>query len=178
MLENYFISQGREWERYAWIKARVVCGTRADELHDVVRPFVYRRHLDFSAFGSMRDLHSQIRQEVRRRDLGDNIKLGPGGIREIEFLAQVFQLIRGGQVAALRIRPTLAVLDVLAERHLLTAESVQELKAAYVFLRNLEHRLQYLDDRQTQTLPSAPTRSPAHRAVDGSSGLRSHSSRP
>ncbi len=157
MLENYFISQGREWERYAWIKARVVCGSRADELHEVVRPFVYRRHLDFNAFGSMRDLHSQIRQEVRRRDLGDNIKLGPGGIREIEFLAQAFQLIRGGQVAALRIRPTLAVLDVLAERHLLTAESVRELKDAYVFLRNLEHRLQYLDDRQTQTLPSGET---------------------
>ena len=154
MLENYFISQGREWERYAWIKARAVCGTRAAELIDVVRPFVYRRHLDFGAFGSMRDLHSQIRQEVRRRDLGDNIKLGPGGIREIEFLAQAFQLIRGGQVAALRIRPTLAVLDALAERHLLTPESVQELKAAYTFLRNLEHRLQYLDDRQTQTLPA------------------------
>jgi glutamate-ammonia-ligase adenylyltransferase len=154
MLENYFISQGREWERYAWIKARAVCGSRADELVDVVRPFVYRRHLDFNAFGSMRDLHSQIRQEVRRRDLGDNIKLGPGGIREIEFLAQVFQLIRGGPVAALRIRPTLAVLDALAERHLLTHESVRELKAAYVFLRNLEHRLQYLDDRQTQTLPA------------------------
>jgi glutamate-ammonia-ligase adenylyltransferase len=155
MLENYFIAQGREWERYAWIKARVLCGTRADELNDVVRPFVYRRHLDFNAVGSMRDLHSQIRQEVRRRDLGNNIKLGPGGIREIEFLAQVFQLIRGGQVAALRIRPTLAVLDALAERNLLTRESVRELKAAYVFLRNLEHRLQYLDDRQTQTLPAA-----------------------
>ena len=155
MLENYFISQGREWERYAWIKARVVCGSRAHELTDVVRPFVYRRHLDFGAFESMRDLHSQIRQEVRRRDLGDNIKLGPGGIREIEFLAQAFQLIRGGQVAALRIRPTLAVLEALAERQLLTAESARALQAAYVFLRNLEHRLQYLDDRQTQTLPAS-----------------------
>ncbi|MBL8540344.1 MAG: bifunctional [glutamate--ammonia ligase]-adenylyl-L-tyrosine phosphorylase/[glutamate--ammonia-ligase] adenylyltransferase [Betaproteobacteria bacterium] len=153
-LENYFIAQGREWERYAWIKARVVCGRGAEALDAIVRPFVYRRHLDFNAFGSMRDLHSQIRQEVRRRDLGNNIKLGPGGIREIEFLAQVFQLIRGGQVAALRIRPTLAVLHALAERHLLTTESVHELEAAYVFLRNLEHRLQYLDDRQTQTLPA------------------------
>ncbi|MET1085474.1 MAG: bifunctional [glutamate--ammonia ligase]-adenylyl-L-tyrosine phosphorylase/[glutamate--ammonia-ligase] adenylyltransferase [Burkholderiales bacterium] len=153
MLENYFIAQGREWERYAWIKARVVCGSAADGLMEVVRSFVFRRHLDFGAFASMRDLHSQIREEVRRRDLGDNIKLGPGGIREIEFLAQVFQLIRGGAVSALRIRPTLAVLDVLAQRHLLTEDSVQELKAAYIFLRNLEHRLQYLDDRQTQTLP-------------------------
>src|SRR4249920_458151 len=121
---------------------------------EVVRSFVFRRHLDFGAFASMRDLHSQIREEVRRRDLGDNIKLGPGGIREIEFLAQVSQLIRGGAVSALRIRPTLAVLDVLAQRHLLTEDSVQELKAAYTFLRNLEHRLQYLDDRQTQTLPA------------------------
>jgi glutamate-ammonia-ligase adenylyltransferase len=155
MLETYFISQGREWERYAWIKARVVCGRGAEALDPIVRPFVYRRHLDFNALGSMRDLHTQIRQEVRRRDLGDNIKLGPGGIREIEFLAQVFQLIRGGQVAALRIRPTLAVLEALAERNQLAVESVQELKDAYVFLRNLEHRLQYLDDRQTQTLPTS-----------------------
>src|SRR4249920_2789034 len=102
---------------------------------EVVRSFVFRRHLDFGAFASMRDLHRQIREEVRRRDLGDNIKLGPGGIREIEFLAQVFQLIRGGRVAALRTRPTMAVLDILAQRHLLTAESVDELKSAYVFLR-------------------------------------------
>jgi len=154
MLENYFLSHGREWERYAWIKARVVCGADAADLMEAVRPFVYRRHLDFGAFESMRELHAQVRQEVRRRDLGENIKLGPGGIREIEFLAQAFQLIRGGPVAALRIRPTLAVLDVLADRHLLTGASVQELKAAYIFLRNLEHRLQYLDDRQTQTLPT------------------------
>jgi len=153
MLEDYFISQGREWERYAWIKARVVCGSRSEELMDVARPFVFRRHLDFGAFASMRELHSQIQDEMRRRDLGDNIKLGPGGIREIEFLAQVFQLIRGGRVAALRIRPTLGVLDVLAARNLLTDDSVRELKAAYVFLRNLEHRLQYLDDRQTQKVP-------------------------
>ena len=157
MLEDYFIAHGREWERYAWIKARAVCGSACDELMDVVRPFVFRRHLDFGAFASMRDLHRQIREEVRRRDLGDNIKLGPGGIREIEFLAQVFQLIRGGRVAALRTRPTMAVLDILAQRHLLTAESVEELKSAYVFLRNLEHRLQYLDDRQTQRLPETET---------------------
>ncbi len=154
MLETYFIAQGREWERYAWIKARVVCGDGVAALDSIARPFIYRRHLDFNAVGSMRDLHSQIRQEVRRRDLGDNIKLGPGGIREIEFLAQVFQLIRGGPVAALRIRPTLAVLHALAARNLLTLESVQEIETAYVFLRNLEHRLQYLDDRQTQKLPT------------------------
>ncbi|HEX3171091.1 MAG TPA: bifunctional glutamine synthetase adenylyltransferase/deadenyltransferase, partial [Burkholderiales bacterium] len=86
MLENYFITQGREWERYAWIKARVVCGDRAQELADLVRPFVFRRHLDYSAFESMRGLHAEIRREVERRDILDNVKLGPGGIREIEFI--------------------------------------------------------------------------------------------
>ncbi len=155
MLENYFITQGREWERYAWIKARVVCGDRAQELTDLVRPFVFRRHLDYSAFESMRGLHREVRREVERRDILDNIKLGPGGIREIEFIAQLFQLVRGGHDALLRQAPTLAVLPLLAARNLLPADAVQELTDAYVFLRNLEHRLQYLDDRQTQTLPTA-----------------------
>ncbi len=155
MLENYFITQGREWERYAWIKARVVCGDRAQELADLVRPFVFRRHLDYSAFESMRGLHREVRREVERRDILDNIKLGPGGIREIEFIAQLFQLVRGGHDPQLRQPPTLAVLPVLAARKLLPAAAVQELTDAYVFLRNLEHRLQYLDDKQTQTLPAA-----------------------
>jgi glutamate-ammonia-ligase adenylyltransferase len=154
MLENYFITQGREWERYAWIKARVVCGDRAQELADLVRPFVFRRHLDYSAFESMRGLHAEIRREVERRDILDNVKLGPGGIREIEFIVQLFQLVRGGHDAPLRQPPTLAVLPLLAERNLLPAAAVSELTAAYVFLRNLEHRLQYLDDRQTQALPT------------------------
>lgn len=153
MLENYLITQGREWERYAWIKGRVLTGDRGGELAELTRPFVYRRHLDFSAFASMRDLHRQIRHEVARRDLFDNIKLGPGGIREIEFIAQVFQLIRGGRDAALRRQPTLEVLPLLAERNLLPAAAVRELSAAYVFLRDLEHRLQYLDDQQTHVLP-------------------------
>ncbi len=153
MLENYFVAQGREWERYAWAKARVVCGDRADALDNLVRPFVFRRHLDYSAFESLRDLHQEVRREVERRDILDNIKLGPGGIREIEFIVQLFQLVRGGRDAALRERPTLTVLPLLAARNLLPATAVQELTAAYVFMRNLEHRLQYLDDKQTHALP-------------------------
>jgi glutamate-ammonia-ligase adenylyltransferase len=156
MLENYLITQGREWERYAWIKGRVLTGERGNELMELVRPFVFRRHLDYSAFASMRDLHRQIRMEVERRDIADNIKLGPGGIREIEFIVQLFQLIRGGRDAPLRSQPTLAVLPLLAERRLLSEEAVNELTSAYVFLRNLEHRLQYLDDQQTHALPRAP----------------------
>ncbi|HWQ40210.1 MAG TPA: bifunctional [glutamate--ammonia ligase]-adenylyl-L-tyrosine phosphorylase/[glutamate--ammonia-ligase] adenylyltransferase [Burkholderiales bacterium] len=155
MLEEYFYTQGREWERYAWVKARVIAGDREPELMALATPFVYRRHLDFSALESLRALHSQVRQEVLRRDIADNIKLGPGGIREIEFLVQVFQLIRGGRDTALRVRPTLAALEQLAARGLLPADAVAQLRAAYVFLRNLEHRLQYLDDRQTQTLPAS-----------------------
>ena len=153
MLEQYLITQGREWERYAWIKARVLTGERGEELMELVRPFVFRRHLDYSAFESMRDLHRQVRMEVERRDIAENVKLGPGGIREIEFIVQLFQLIRGGRDAALRAQPTLAVLPVLAERRLLAADAVERLTAAYVFLRNLEHRLQYLDDQQTHDLP-------------------------
>ena len=153
MLENYFVTQGRGWERYAWIKARVVCGERALELLELVRPFVFRRHLDYSAFDSLRDLHQQVRREVERRDILDNIKLGPGGIREIEFVVQLFQLVRGGRDGALREPPTLAVLPLLATRNLMPEAAVRQLTDAYVFLRNLEHRLQYLDDTQTQTLP-------------------------
>ncbi|HMK15089.1 MAG TPA: bifunctional [glutamate--ammonia ligase]-adenylyl-L-tyrosine phosphorylase/[glutamate--ammonia-ligase] adenylyltransferase [Burkholderiales bacterium] len=153
MLESYFITQGREWERYAWIKARVVCGSRGEELMQLARPFVFRKYLDYAAFNSMRGLHEQVRQEVRRRDMTENIKLGPGGIREIEFIAQVFQLIRGGRDSELRIRPTLAVLEKLVGLNLLPAQAGTELRDAYVFLRNLEHRLQYLDDDQTQSLP-------------------------
>lgn len=153
MFENYLVTQGREWERYAWIKARLITGEHESDLTSLVRPFVFRRHLDYGALASMRGLHAQIRQEVNRRDMADNIKLGPGGIREVEFTAQVFQLIRGGREAALRIQPTLSVLRVLAERRLLPEAAVHELSSAYEFLRRLEHRLQYLDDQQTQSLP-------------------------
>jgi len=158
-LEEYLIEQGREWERYAWIKAHVIspakCPTTND-LTQLAQPFIFRKYLDFGAFASMRKLHAQIRQEVQRRDRLNNIKLGPGGIREIEFIAQVFQLIRGGRDAPLRIRPTLQVLQLLRESNQLTPETVAGLSAAYIFLRNLEHRLQYLDDQQTQDLPENP----------------------
>jgi glutamate-ammonia-ligase adenylyltransferase len=156
MLENYFISQGREWERYAWIKARPLTGTRHDELDAISRPFVFRKYLDFGSINAMRALHAQIRREVARREMADNIKLGPGGIREIEFIAQVFQLIRGGRDAGLRVKPTLTVLDALAQRGLMPDDTVAELNAAYDFLRRLEHRIQYLDDAQTHMLPASP----------------------
>ncbi|MFN0039405.1 MAG: bifunctional [glutamate--ammonia ligase]-adenylyl-L-tyrosine phosphorylase/[glutamate--ammonia-ligase] adenylyltransferase [Burkholderiales bacterium] len=153
MLDDYLVTQGREWERYAWVKARVIAGDHGNELHKVSDPFVFRRHLDFGAIGSLRALHAQIRREAAQRDIAGNIKLGPGGIREIEFLAQVFQIMRGGGDPALRLPGTLPTLAVLEQKRLLPEDTIAELRAAYVFLRNLEHRLQYLDDHQTQTLP-------------------------
>lgn len=156
MLENYFITQGREWERYAWIKSRVMTGESFQALHAVVRPFVFRKYLDFGAINAMRELHAQIRREVARKDNFHNVKLGPGGIREIEFIAQVFQLIRGGRETELQIRPTCKVLGLLAEKGILEAQTVESLIQAYVFLRRIEHRLQYLDDAQTHRLPDSP----------------------
>ncbi len=155
-LEEYLVSQGREWERYAWIKARVIsppdCPATGN-LMQLAQPFVFRKYLDFGAFESMRKLHAQIRQEVLRRDRLNNVKLGPGGIREIEFIAQVFQLIRGGRDPRLRIRPTQRVLELLSENGQISPDTLVALNNAYVFLRNLEHRLQYLEDQQTQDLP-------------------------
>ena len=152
-LENYLITQGREWERYAWIKARALSGDQPEVLSALVRPFVFRKYLDYGAFAAMRELHAQIRAEVARRELSDHVKLGPGGIREIEFIAQAFQLIRGGRDATLQQRPTLGVLALLGENKLLPRQAVAELTEAYVFLRRVEHRLQYLDDAQTFELP-------------------------
>ena len=154
MLEDYLHAHGRDWERYAWIKARVVSESPEPALESIVTPFVFRRYLDYSAIASLRGLHAQIRAEVARRELHDDVKLGPGGIREIEFIAQVFQLVRGGQDASLRLRPTVATLQRLAELRLLPSDAAADLHAAYAFLRNLEHRLQYLDDEQTQRLPA------------------------
>lgn len=156
MLETYFVAQGREWERYAWIKARPLTGNRWDELEAIRRPFVFRKYLDFGTIDAMRKLHAQIRRKVAKKDMANHIKLGPGGIREIEFIAQVFQLIRGGRDPALQVRPTLEVLKLLVDRGQMELDAVVELSAAYRFLRRLEHRLQYLDDAQTHRLPDNP----------------------
>jgi glutamate-ammonia-ligase adenylyltransferase len=160
MIEEYFIVQGREWERYAWVKARALTGRAEDlaVLDGLIRPFVYRRYLDFGSIDAMRNMHAQIRaevkrQEVRHPDRNNNVKLGRGGIREIEFLAQVFQLIRGGRDPALRERSTRDTLRTLVQKQLLDADVVEKLLHAYTFLRNVEHRLQYIEDAQTHTLP-------------------------
>ena len=152
-LEDYLVAQGRDWERYAWIKGRVLTGDRPDELMAIVTPFVYRRYLDFGAIESLKGLHAQIKREVARRELADHVKLGPGGIREIEFVAQAQQLIRAGRDARLRLRPTVQALGLLGTAGLLPAEVVADLAAAYDFLRRVEHRLQYAEDLQTHTLP-------------------------
>ncbi|MDR1848982.1 MAG: bifunctional [glutamate--ammonia ligase]-adenylyl-L-tyrosine phosphorylase/[glutamate--ammonia-ligase] adenylyltransferase, partial [Zoogloeaceae bacterium] len=162
-LETYFIAQGREWERYAWIKARVLnSGLNAEgkqpywieQLRQTTRPFVFRRYLDYGAINAMRNLHSEIRREVARKDRVGHIKLGQGGIREIEFIAQVFQLVRGGRDTSLQIRPTLQVLSALVEHAILPATTESDLRLAYHFLRKLEHRLQYVEDQQTHMLPT------------------------
>lgn len=172
MLEEYFMVQGREWERYAWIKARVInTAVRTDQqdtfyknlqsLHGLVRPFVYRKYLDFGSIRALRALHVQIRNEVNKREHQHpgtvHVKLGRGGIREIEFTAQAFQLIRGGRDTRLQIRRTLDVLGICVELGLLTPDEFEKLSAAYRFLRNLEHRLQYVDDAQTHRLPASHT---------------------
>jgi glutamate-ammonia-ligase adenylyltransferase len=156
-LETYFVAQGREWERYAWIKARALTGNAADAgagLQALVHPFVYRKYLDYGTLEAMRRLHAEVRRDVARRELADHVKLGPGGIREIEFIAQALQLVRGGRDPELTARPTLVVLDLLARKRFLPEAAARELAAAYVFLRNVEHRLQYLDDAQTHELPA------------------------
>jgi len=154
-LEAYYQEQGRDWERYAMVKARVVAGDqRAGQvLMDSLRPFVYRKYIDFSAFESLRNMKGMIRREVRRKGLEDNIKLGSGGIREIEFVVQAFQLIRGGRDRELQQRELLAILQELEQLELLPCPVVAELREAYVFLRNLEHALQGMEDKQTQLLP-------------------------
>ena len=152
-LDQYFVTQGREWERYAWIKARAISGNSEKELENIVRPFVFRKYLDYATLSAMRGLHAEVRREVARRELANHVKLGPGGIREVEFIAQALQLIRGGRDAELRIRPTLQVLKNLSLKRLIPEQAGKELSAAYVFLRRVEHRLQYLDDAQRHDLP-------------------------
>ncbi|HLQ11815.1 MAG TPA: bifunctional [glutamate--ammonia ligase]-adenylyl-L-tyrosine phosphorylase/[glutamate--ammonia-ligase] adenylyltransferase [Steroidobacteraceae bacterium] len=156
--EDYLERHGREWERYAWIKARAVTGAALyqDVFQGSVRPFVYRRYLDFGVFESLREMKALIEREVERRELKDNIKLGPGGIREIEFIVQSLQLIRGGSERRLQGGSLLTTLPRLAGARLLPAPVTQELSAAYDFLRRLENRLQMYTDQQTHTLPVEP----------------------
>ena len=152
-LEQYFVTQGRTWERYAWLKARALTGSQHKELDAIVRPFVFRKYLDYASLGAMRELHAEVRRDVERRELAEHVKLGPGGIREVEFVAQAMQLIRGGRDSALTVRPTLPALAELAKKNLLPAQTAVELADAYVFLRRVEHALQYLDDAQRHDLP-------------------------
>ncbi len=159
-LEDYYQEQGRDWERYAMIKARVMgreMYPEYQELRQMLRPFVFRRYIDFSAIQSLRRMKSMISSEVRRRGLSNNIKLGAGGIREIEFIAQVFQLIRGGREPSLRQRGLLQTLDAIEELEQLSAKETDHLRNAYKFLRRLENLLQAMDDKQTQTLPESDT---------------------
>jgi glutamate-ammonia-ligase adenylyltransferase len=166
MLEEYLITQGRPWERFAWLKSRPLVTAvfappseaLARSLEEVVTPFVFRRYLDFGAIEALRALHGQIRGEIARRDASRpgqerNVKLGRGGIREIEFLVQHFQLVRGGREPRLRSRSTLATLATLGELGLLDQAVVARLRDTYELLRNVEHRLQYVDDAQTHVVP-------------------------
>ena len=164
-LEEYLQVQGREWERFAWLKSRVVapraplgCGD-AQALRPVVLPFVFRRYLDYNVFDSLRVLHRQIRENAARRcagrpDRANDVKLSRGGIREIEFTVQLLQVVRGGQFPELRTRPTLQALQRVARAGLMPQPTADALAAAYVFLRRVEHRIQYLDDQQTHVLPT------------------------
>ena len=155
-LEDYYQEQGRDWERYAMIKARVMgkeTYSHYQELRQMLRPFVFRRYIDFGAIQALRRMKSMITTEVRRRGLNDNIKLGSGGIREVEFIAQVFQLIRGGREPSLRGRGLLETLNAIKELGQLSAQEVDDLTTGYCFLRRLENLLQAIGDKQTQTLP-------------------------
>jgi glutamate-ammonia-ligase adenylyltransferase len=155
-LEDYYQEQGRDWERYAMVKARIMGDNDdvyANELRAMLRPFVFRRYIDFSVIQSLRNMKGMIAREVRRRGLKDNIKLGAGGIREIEFIVQVFQLIRGGREPSLQSRSLLPTLAAIAQLNLLPEGDDRILREAYLFLRRLENLLQSINDEQTQTLP-------------------------
>ena len=166
MLEEYFQVQGREWERFAWLKSRVVApraavaSGRALALRSLVTPFVYRRYLDYGVFEGLRQLHGKIREEAQRRAAGrpersNDVKLSRGGIREIEFIVQLLLVVRGGQFPEIRTRSTLRGLHRLAARGLMKPATADRLAEAYSFLRRVEHRIQYLDDQQTHLLPAA-----------------------
>ncbi len=154
-LENYYLTQARDWERYAMIKARAITGLPRDieDYQALVTPFVYRRYLDYNAFDSLRDLKSKIALSVRQKGLKDNIKLGAGGIREVEFIGQAFQLVRGGRDTRLRSRSIVAVLEQLAHQKLLEQAEVDGLLAAYAYLRDVENAVQMMRDEQVHSLP-------------------------
>lgn len=154
-MEQYYQYQGREWERYAWIKARIVAGDKkaGEGLLKRLKPFIYRRYLDYGVFESLRDMKHNISLEVKRRGMDRNIKLGSGGIREIEFFGQIFQLLRGGVVPVLQQRPIQTVLQALGHENLISAQTCRDLSQAYDFLRMIENRLQEFSDQQTHTLP-------------------------
>jgi glutamate-ammonia-ligase adenylyltransferase len=164
-LEEYFLVQGREWERFAWLKSRVIAprnsvddGT-ANALRSAVLPFVFRKYLDYNVFEALRSLHRQIRDHASKRAAGNpgranDVKLSRGGIREIEFTVQLLQVVRGGQFPELRTRPTLDALQRLCKANLMPPSTADALAAAYDFLRRVEHRVQYLDDQQTHLLPT------------------------
>ncbi|KRE96551.1 glutamate-ammonia-ligase adenylyltransferase [Frateuria sp. Soil773] len=154
-MEQYYQSEGRDWERYAWIKARPVAGDRAagKQLQELLRPFVYRKYLDYTAFAGLREMKALIDAEVARKDLADNLKLGPGGIREIEFIVQLTQLIRGGREPSLRVRGLLPALTACEARGHIVASRAKALREAYVFLRRVENRVQMLRDAQTHDIP-------------------------
>lgn len=158
-MEHYYQTHGRDWERYALIKARVVAGDRGagEQLLATLRPFVYRRYLDYGAFDAIRSMTTLIERELDRKGVKDNIKLGRGGIREIEFIAQSYQLIRGGRESALRTQKLMQVLDHLAESGVVNESAVDALRRAYGFLRRIEHRLQMVADQQVHTLPTEDT---------------------
>jgi len=156
-LEKYLSQHGREWERYAWIKARIITGGQdGDSLLDMTRPFVFRKYVDYTAFEAMREMKAMIEREVARRNIADDIKLGAGGIREVEFIVQVFQLIYGGAKLELQDRQCLVSLKHLGEAGLLDHQSVEDIEDAYLFLRRVEHAIQALNDQQTQSLPTEP----------------------
>ena len=165
MLEEYFQVQGREWERFAWLKSRVVApraavsSGRALQLRNLVTPFVYRRYLDYGIFEGLRQLHRKIRDEAQRRAAGrperaNDVKLSRGGIREIEFIVQLMLVVRGGHFPEIRTRSTLRALQRLVSRGLMKADTAEKLAAGYTFLRRVEHRIQFLDDQQTHLLPT------------------------
>ncbi len=155
-MEQYYQREGRDWERYAWIKARPVAGdkTAGMRLLATLRPFVFRRYFDYTAFAGLREMKGLIDAEVARKDLADHIKLGPGGIREIEFIIQLMQLIRGGREPALRVRGLLPALSVCEQLGLISAKRAKRLGDAYRFLRRLENRVQMFADQQTHELPA------------------------